>query len=95
MSEPLAVDVYGVGLLGPGLPDWQSGQALLREPSRWRPDATPLAAPALLPAAERRRAGAIVKLTLAVAGQACAQAGIDPQGLATVFTSSSGDAARS
>ncbi|MBA3588703.1 beta-ketoacyl synthase chain length factor, partial [Methylibium sp.] len=32
-------------------------------------------------------------LTLAVAEQACAQAGVDPHELATVFTSSSGDAA--
>lgn len=93
MAQPLAIDVRGVGLLGPGLPDWESGQALLREPSRWSPGATVLAAPALLPAAERRRAGAIVKLTLAVAEQACAQAGVSAHGLATVFTSSSGDAA--
>jgi hypothetical protein len=91
--EALAVVLRGVGLLGPGLPDWTAGQALLREPSRWSPQPTQLAAPARLPAAERRRAGAVVKLSLAVADQACAQAGIDTRTLATVFTSSSGDAA--
>jgi hypothetical protein len=92
-AKGLAVEVLGIGLLGPGLSDWAGGQALLRDPSRWTPEPTLLTAPALLPAAERRRAGAIVKLSLAVAEQARAQAGIDARNLATVFTSSSGDAA--
>jgi hypothetical protein len=52
-----------------------------------------LPAPARLPAAERRRAGAIVPLCLAVADQAVAQAGVDPSALATVFSASTGDAA--
>ncbi|MDE2299447.1 MAG: beta-ketoacyl synthase chain length factor, partial [Burkholderiales bacterium] len=54
-----------------------------------RPTVLPL--PARLPAAERRRAGAAVKLALAVADAAVAQAQIDPGALATVFTSSSGE----
>jgi hypothetical protein len=49
--------------------------------------------PTRLPSAERRRSGAIVKLSLAVAEQACAMAGAwaDPSAMATVFSSSSGD----
>lgn len=89
----IAVHVVGIGLLGPGLADWASGQAALREPAGWLHAPTPLPAPLRLPPAERRRAGAIVRVSLAVADQACAQAGIDPAGLATVFTASSGDAA--
>ena len=89
----LRAAVRGIGLLGPGLVDWSLGQALLRDPTGWAVAPTGLAAPALLPPAERRRAGAIVKLSMAVADQACTQAGVDPHTLATVFTASSGDAA--
>ena len=59
----------------------------------WVSAPTALIPPTHLPPAERRRAGAVVKLSLAVADQACAQAGINPHGLATVFSSSTSDAA--
>lgn len=93
MSAALSVSVRGIGLLGPGLADWTRGQQLLREPPAWVFQPTVLTAPGRLPPAERRRAGDIVKLSIAVADQACAQAGVDTQHLATVFTASSGDAA--
>lgn len=93
MSAALCVGVRGIGLLGPGLADWTAGRQLLREPSAWVFQPTVLTAPGRLPPAERRRAGDIVKLSMAVADQACVQAGIDTQNLATVFTASSGDAA--
>lgn len=89
----ITVNVAGIGLLGPGLADWASGQVTLRDPAGWLHAPTPLPAPMRLPPAERRRAGAIVRVSLAVADQACAQAGADPARLATVFTASSGDAA--
>ena len=92
MNPALVVRLRGIGLLGPGLADWATGQALLLAPSGWVPAATVLAAPARLPPAERRRAGAIVKLSMAVADQACAGAAIDSRTLATVFAASSGDA---
>ena len=90
-STALCVGIAGIGLLGPGLPDWGSGVALLRDPAAWRPRPTEVAAPLLLPATERRRAGKVVKASIAVADQACAMAGLDPSTLATVFSSSSGD----
>ena len=93
MSATLCVVVRGIGLSGPGLTDWSAGRQLLRDPSAWVLQPTVLTAPGRLPPAERRRAGDIVKLSMAVADQACAQAGIDTQSLATVFTASSGDAA--
>ncbi len=96
-SSPLRVDVLGIGLLGPGLADWAGSQAALRDPATaWSPSPTAIPAPGRLPPAERRRAGAIVKLGLGVADQAVAQAGLDAAalaGLATVFTASSGDGA--
>ncbi|WP_054017953.1 beta-ketoacyl synthase chain length factor [Piscinibacter sakaiensis] len=89
----LAVRVAGIGLLGPGLPDWARGAALLREPSAWTLAPTVVPPPARLPATERRRAGAVVKLALAVADEALAAAGADPRALPTVFASSTGDPA--
>ncbi|WP_428423147.1 beta-ketoacyl synthase chain length factor [Methylibium sp.] len=93
MTAALNVCVHGIGLLGPGLADWTTGQAVLRDLAAWISRPTVLVAPARLPPAERRRAGDIVRLSMAVADQACAQAGVDTQTLATVFTASSGDAA--
>jgi len=66
----LSVRVMGVGLLGPGMVDWASGRALLREPAGWVSAPVVLPPPSRLPPAERRRSGAIVKLSLAVADQA-------------------------
>ena len=54
------VSVRGVGLCGPGLVDWTSGQALLRAPSDLASSPTVLAAPARLAPSVRRRAGAVV-----------------------------------
>jgi hypothetical protein len=87
----LRVWVQGVGLLGPGLGSWAAAADVLSgtQPHVFAP--TMLPAPARLPPAERRRAGAAVKLALAVADEAVAQAQVDPGALATVFTSSSGE----
>jgi Beta-ketoacyl synthase, N-terminal domain len=89
----LLVGVRGVGLIGPGLADWATGSGLLREPASWIRSPTVIAAPSLLPPAERRRAGAVVKISLGVALEACTQAGVPPGSMATVFSSSSGDGA--
>jgi hypothetical protein len=87
----LTAYIQGIGLIGPGLGDWQSGSRAIagEEVYSHRPTAVP--APDGLPAAERRRTGATVKLALAVAQQAVAAAGVDPGGLAAVFSSSGGD----
>jgi hypothetical protein len=92
MTRPsLALQVLGVGLLGPGLPDWTTGQQGLREPSGWQEGPTPAAVPQRLAPAERRRAGAPVKISIVVADEALRQSALDPATLATVFSSSSGD----
>ena len=87
----LTVWVDGAGLLGPGLASWSSSLATLRgeQPHMFVPSVLP--PPARLPPAERRRAGAAVKLAMAVADEAVALAGADPHTLATVFSASSGE----
>jgi len=87
----LSVYVDGVGLLGPGLPNWADAAEVLLGRQPYRFAAAVLPAPAMLPAAERRRSGRVVKLALAVAAEATAQAGADPATLASVFSSSGGD----
>jgi hypothetical protein len=93
-APPLRVWVRGVGLIGPGLPDWARGRTALCHPaSAWTRSATVVPAPERLPANERRRAGTVIKAALAAADQAVAMADSDPADLATVFTSSTGDPA--
>ena len=87
----LQVSVQGIGLLGPGLADWATGQALLDNPQDWLWQPTEISPPQRLPANERRRAGSVVKASIVVADQACTMAGLEAAALASVFTSSTGD----
>ena len=87
----LQVGIGGIGLLGPGLTDWNQAAPLLRTPSDWTSAPTMVPAPDRLPPTERRRASVAVKAAVVVADQACAMAGIDAASVATVFTSASGD----
>lgn len=89
----LGATLRAVALLGPGLPDWPTAAPLLRDPSRWLRVPTVVPSPARLPPNERRRAGWVVKASVAVADAAAQAAGIAPTGLPTVFTSSTGDPA--
>ena len=85
------LSIEGIGLYGPGLPDWQKGRAVLRGEKAWQPDLPSLPAPLVLPPTERRRVGLPVRIALATGLEALAQAQVDPVGLATVFSSSGGD----
>lgn len=87
----LAAYVDGIGLLGPGLPSWSEGEAVLAGAAPYVEGPVLLPAAAALPPAERRRVGAVVKLVLAVGLEAAVAAGQDPARLATVFTASGGD----
>lgn len=87
----LQLSITGIGVLGPGLNDWSSGQAALRNTGLWQPTSTVVPAPQRLPATERRRAGNVVKASIVVADQALAMSGLDAAALPTVFTSSTGD----
>ena len=87
----MKVFVHSVGLLGPGLVSWQGAQGVLRGSEPHGTAKTVLLAPARLPPAERRRAGDAIKLAMGVADEAVTNGALDPQTLATVFASSSGE----
>jgi len=93
MNDAMELVLLGVGLIGPGLPTWADALAVLRGEAPYQAAPSMVPPPQRLPAAERRRAGAAVKVALSVADAACAAAASDPATLATVFTSSSGDGA--
>jgi hypothetical protein len=93
MSVAIASSLLGVGLVAPGLPSWAEALPVLRGEAPYVPAASVVPPPQRLPAAERRRAGAAVKIALSVADAACTDAQRDAAALATVFTSSSGDGA--
>ena len=83
--------IEGIGLLGPGLADWPNGREVLCARQAYQPGTTILPIPSLMPAAERRRSGSLVKLTLATGLEAIAAAQLEPTDLPTVFSSSGCD----
>jgi hypothetical protein len=87
----VAAYVGGIGVLGPGIDDWPSASVLLCGLRDYQPAPTALPMPTLLPAAERRRTGRVVRLALAVALEATTRAGVEPAELASVFSSSGAD----
>jgi hypothetical protein len=87
----LSAYIEGIGLLGPGLNNWPEGRAVICGQQPYQSARTVLPLPALLPAAERRRSGAIVRLTLATGIEAITAAGLDAATLPLVFSASGGD----
>ena len=90
--KPLTVFVEGIGLLGPGLSSWAQGRGCLDASVAHEEARCILPSPMALPSAERRRAGAVVKVSLAVAQEAVAASGLAASALPSVFSSSNGDA---
>lgn len=91
MTTQLTAYIEGIGLLGLGFTDWSSGRAILSGQQPYQASKTVIPAPELLPAAERRRASDIVKLTLATSLEAIATAGLQAASLPSVFSFSNGD----
>jgi hypothetical protein len=91
----LSACIQRYGLLGPGLADWGVARAVLSGEQPHVAARTVLPPPAVLPPAERRRAGRVIKLALAIGAEALAaaanSAAPDARTLPTVFTSSGGD----
>ncbi|MGB4810852.1 MAG: beta-ketoacyl synthase chain length factor [Methylophilaceae bacterium] len=90
-KQSLTAYINGIGLIGPGLIDWPSSQAMLIDNTAYQLQPTIIPQPTLLPAAERRRSGALVKLTLAAGLEATTAADMEAALLPCVYTSSSGD----
>lgn len=87
----MRLGIEAIGLLGPGLPDWQQAQAALLSPDKWQWAEAVVPAPTGLPGAERRRVGQAVKVAMAAAHQACEASEFDASTLPSVFSSSGGD----
>lgn len=83
--------ISGIGMLGPGLNGWPQTAAVLsgQQPYVAAPSILPV--PSMLPPAERRRTGRVVKLALAVALEATSNAAADPEAMPSVFSSSGSD----
>jgi hypothetical protein len=83
--------IDGIGVIAPGLPNWPSAREVLSGARAFESAPTLLPSPSLLPAAERRRASNVIKLSLGLGLEAVNQAGVDPSNLATVFAASGAD----
>ncbi len=92
--------VEGVGLMAPGLAGWTASRTVLAGERSYVPEPLPATIATLLPANERRRTTATVKLALHAAQEAVDQASLTPgpspegrggMSLRTVFASSGGD----
>ena len=87
----LAAHIRGVGLVGPGFASWSDAREVLAGRAAYQPRATAAPAPEGLPAAERRRAGKAVRISLGAGLAAAADAGVEARELAAIFASSGGD----
>ncbi len=90
-AAALVVDVLGIGVLGPGLNSWPQTRAVLRGDVPYAHAATVVPPPQRLPATERRRAGALIKVSIVAADEALAMSGCNALEVATVFSASEGD----
>lgn len=90
-SPTLTAWIDGIGLLGPGLPDWPTARAVLTGETPYSTSPVVAPPPQGLPPAERRRSGMSVKVALAVAQEAITAAQRDARTLSTVFASSGAD----
>ena len=89
--QKLLAYVDGIGAIGPGINNWQEGQAILCGDVEYHPQKTVYPAVSALPPTERRRTGKVVKLALSVGLEAVADAGQTASELPAIFASSGGD----
>ncbi len=88
--KPLGV--RGIGCVAPGLVGWPAARACLDGTTPYQAQPLPRLNPAGLPANERRRLSATMRLALTVANEAVtAAAGVEPTSILTVFASANGD----
>lgn len=87
----ISIFLDGVGVRGPGLPDWNVTSDVLAQRVPYLSAPTVLPVADKLPPAERRRVGVPVKLAMAVGLDAVLQAQADVAALATVFSSTEAD----
>ena len=83
--------VLGVGVHGPGIGNWPAARAIFVGEATYARTDDAVAAPGLLPPAERRRATPSTRIALAAAQQALQQAEVDAKDVPAVFGSDSGN----
>ena len=83
--------VHSVGVLAPGIENWESCKRLFQEPEAYDDSVTPDPMPSILPANECRRSSDVVRWSLQVAQEAVLHSQLDPKTMATVFASSGGE----
>jgi hypothetical protein len=87
----LSAYIGGIGILGPGFDNWPQAAAILSGRKPYRSAPTELPTPGMLPPAERRRTGRVVKLALGIALEAASNAEGDATQIPSVFSSSGSD----
>lgn len=87
----VTVFLDGLSVLGPGMPDWSAAQPCLQGQQAYAAAEVVLPPAQALPATERRRVGAAVKLSMAVGMAAVADAVADAAQLPNIFSSTGGD----
>jgi len=87
----MQVWISGIGISAPGIPDWESAAAIIRDERPFEAAEYRYRDPQGLSGAERRRCPASVKLALDVAEQARTMSGRNGSELAAVFGSMTGD----
>ena len=83
----MRVSVNAVGVLAPGLPDWETARAVLAKQCSYVSAVLEAPQPNCLAPAERRRSSPTVRLAIAVAEQALRQSSLAPSDMAMVFSS--------
>ncbi|MGH8441288.1 MAG: beta-ketoacyl synthase chain length factor [Nevskiaceae bacterium] len=87
----MSLFVEGAGVIAPGLSDWVAAAPILRGDAPYVPADLPSNPPQLLPANERRRASASVRLAFVAAEDAVRGSRRAPADLASVFATSEAD----
>jgi hypothetical protein len=88
----IRVGIAAIGLVAPGIANWEEGRNLLEKGGPYDPAAPmPMLKPAMLPANERRRTTPHIRLALQAAQDAVDAWQGDTGYLSTVFSSSGGD----
>ena len=83
----MRISVDAVGVLAPGLPDWETARAVLAGQCGYMAASLDAPQPKCLAPAERRRSSPTVRLAIATAEQALQQTALTPQDMAMVFSS--------
>jgi len=83
--------IAGMSIWGPGLEGWSASRPILTGEQQYVVRESPPPPAALLSPTERRRAGVVTRLALAVAREAVAMSAVPAAGLRGVFGSATGD----